>query len=158
MTATTERQLTGRQVLAITVSAFSVIIAVNVLLAVKAVRTFPGLEVENSYVASQTFDAERAAQAALGWTLDYGYGEGRLTLAFRDRNGQPVRARDINALIGRRTEAAEDKTPVFTYADGRFTAPVTLGKGRWMILLTARAADGTLFHQRLDLFVKGQGA
>ena len=47
------RELTGGKVLAITVSAFAIIIGVNVLLAFKAVSTFPGLEVENSYVASQ---------------------------------------------------------------------------------------------------------
>ncbi|MDZ4134978.1 MAG: FixH family protein, partial [Paracoccaceae bacterium] len=42
-------ELTGRKVLVITVSAFAVIIGVNLLLAYKAVSTFPGLEVKNSY-------------------------------------------------------------------------------------------------------------
>ena len=49
--------LTGRKVLLIAVVAFGVIIGVNVLMAVKAISTFPGLEVQNSYVASQVFDA-----------------------------------------------------------------------------------------------------
>ena len=62
-------EITGKHVLAITVSAFAVIIGVNVVMAWKAISTFPGLEVKNSYVASQTFDADRAAQQALGWTL-----------------------------------------------------------------------------------------
>ena len=65
-------QLTGRHVLAIAVASFGVIIGVNVLLAVNAVSTFPGLEVENSYVASQTFDVERKAQEALGWFAEAG--------------------------------------------------------------------------------------
>ena len=60
------RELTGRHVLAITLAAFGVIIAVNMVMAVKAVSTFPGLETPNSYVASQRFDRDRAAQAALG--------------------------------------------------------------------------------------------
>ena len=149
------RELTGGKVLAITLSAFGVIIGVNILLAVKAVETFPGLEVPNSYVASQTFDAERAAQEKLGWTLDYRYDGGQLILSFRDRAGQPVQARDVTALIGRTTEAAEDKRPDFLYQNGDFIAPVTLQKGRWMVLLEARSEDGTRFHQRLDLFVKG---
>ena len=149
------RELTGGKVLAITLSAFGVIIGVNILLAVKAVETFPGLEVPNSYVASQTFDAERAAQEKLGWTLDYRYDGGQLILSFRDRAGQPVQARDVTALIGRTTEAAEDKRPDFLYQNGDFTAPVTLPKGRWMVLLEARSEDGTRFHQRLDLFVRG---
>lgn len=149
------RELTGAKVFAITAGAFAVIIAVNVLLAVKAVETFPGLEVENSYVASQSFDAERTAQLKLGWTLGYRYEGGQLILSFRDKAGKPVEARDVTALVGRTTEAAEDKTPAFAYANGEFAAPVDLKKGRWMILLEARAEDGTRFHQRLDLFVKG---
>ena len=149
------RELTGAKVFAITASAFGVIIAVNVFMAYKAVSTFPGLEVENSYVASQVFDTERSAQKALGWTLEHGYAGGRLTLAFRDRAGQPIEARGVTALVGRTTEAARDVTPVFTYANGIFSAPVALQPGKWMILLEAKAADGTRFHQRLDLLVKG---
>ena len=149
------RELTGRKVFAITAGAFAVIIGVNVFMAVKAVGTFPGLEVQNSYVASQTFEAERAAQERLGWTLGYRYEAGELILSFRDAAGQPVEARDISALIGRTTEAAEDRRPAFTYRDGDFRAPVDLAKGRWMVLLEARAEDGTRFHQRLDLYVKG---
>ncbi len=59
-----EREFTGRHAAAVFVGAFAVIIAVNVALAVSAVRTFPGLEVANSYVASQEFNARRAAQEA----------------------------------------------------------------------------------------------
>ena len=55
-------ELRGRHVGAMFVAGFGIIIAVNILLAVKAVGTFPGLEVANSYVASQSFDARRKAQ------------------------------------------------------------------------------------------------
>lgn len=149
------RELTGAKVFAITASAFGLIIAVNVFMAYKAVSTFPGLEVANSYVASQAFDAERNAQKALGWTLEHGYADGRLTLAFRDTAGAPVEAQALTALVGRTTEAAQDVTPVFTYSSGVFSAPVALAPGKWMILLEAKAADGTRYHQRLDLLVKG---
>lgn len=73
MTRFDGKPLTGRHVLAITLAAFGVIIAVNVLMAVKAVRTFPGLEVANSYVASQSFDRDRAVQTALGWRVEADY-------------------------------------------------------------------------------------
>lgn len=149
------RELTGRKVFAIIASAFTVVIGVNVLLAFKAVSTFPGLEVANSYVASQSFDTERAAQNALGWTLEHGYAGGRLTLAFRDRTGVPVRVEGLTALVGRTTEAAQDVVPEFAYTGGVFQADVALPPGKWMILLEAQAADGTRFHQRLDLLVKG---
>lgn len=149
------RELTGRKVLAITIGAFGVIIGMNVLLAVKAVQTFPGLEVPNSYVASQVFDAERVAQEKLGWTLGYRYEAGELVLSFRDRTGRPVEARKVSALVGRKSMAAQDQRPAFTYRDGDFVAPLALDPGAWMILLEAQAEDGTRFHQRLDLFVKG---
>ena len=59
------RELTGKHVLVITVGFFGVIIAVNLLMAYKAISTFPGLEVSNSYVASQKFNSyiEKAEQA-----------------------------------------------------------------------------------------------
>ena len=149
------RELTGRKVFIITASAFAVIIGVNVVLAVKAVSTFPGLEVKNSYVASQTFEADRVAQEALGWTLTQTYADGRLTLTFDDRAGQPVKVAALNVLVGRTTEAADDIRPEFAYAGGAFSAPMELGPGRWMLLVEALAADGTRFRQRLGLFVKG---
>lgn len=148
------RVLTGRMVLAVTVSAFALIIGVNVLMAYKAVTTFPGLEVGNSYVASQAFDAERRAQQALNWTLAQEYRPGTYRLVFTDRSGNPAPVRDVTATIGRSTEARDDVTPVFVADGGTFTAPVTLPKGKWMVLMYAHAEDGTLFHKRLDLTVR----
>ncbi len=148
-------ELTGRKVFAITASAFAVIIGVNILMAVQAVRTFPGLEVKNSYVASQRFEAERAAQQALGWTLSDQYGNGELRLSFRDADGLPVRVERLSATIGRTTEAASDMVPDFAWRNGDYVAAADLGPGKWMVLLEAFAADGTRFHQRLDLFVSG---
>lgn len=149
------KPLTGRKVLAITVSAFAVIIGVNVLMAFKAISTFPGLEVPNSYVASQVFDAERKAQDALGWTLTESHEDGILRLAFRDREGLPVQVERLAAVIGRTTDSAQDLRPDFRWQNGDYIADAPLGPGKWMILLEAYAKDGTRFHQRLDLIVEG---
>lgn len=148
-------ELTGRKVFAITASAFAVIIGVNVLMAVQAVRTFPGLEVKNSYVASQSFEAERAAQEALGWTLTETYDDGEFRLSFRDADGLPVKVERLSATIGRTTEAASDIVPEFAWRNGDYIATADLAPGKWMVLLEAFAADGTRFHQRLDMFVSG---
>jgi nitrogen fixation protein FixH len=148
-------ELTGRKVFAITAAAFGVIVGVNVLLAVKAIGTFPGLEVANSYVASQTFDADRAAQERLGWQLSEDYRDGRLTLSFTDTRGQPVRVADLSVLVGRTTVASEDRRPEFAWTGKGFAAPVALGQGRWLVRVEARAEDGTVFRQRLTLYVKG---
>lgn len=144
------RELTGRHVLAITLAAFGVIIAVNMVMAVKAVSTFPGLETPNSYVASQRFDRERAAQAALGWTVTPEYNGRELTLLVRDAQGNPARVRSLTATVGRPTHVREDQTPRFIYENGIFRAALTLAPGIWNINVTAEAWDGTVFRQRID--------
>lgn len=150
-------EITGRKVLVFTVSAFAVIIGVNLLLAYKAVSTFPGLEVDNSYVASQTFDADMAAQKALGWDLatQYDSAAKALRLTFTDAAGMPAPVAELKVLVGRTTEAADDQNPVFTSDLGVYSAPLVLNPGKWMLHVEAFAADGTLFKQRIDLFVKG---
>jgi nitrogen fixation protein FixH len=149
-----QRELTGRMVFAITAGAFAIIIGVNVLLAVKAVRTFPGLEVQSSYVASQTFDSERRAQEALGWHFSHSYENGVLRIGITDSAGAAVEVREPTALVGRTTEAKDDLRPEFRGRAGRFEAPLALAPGRWMVMFEARAADGTLFRKRFDILVK----
>lgn len=148
--------ITGKKVLAIAVVCFGIIFAVNFWLAYSAVSTFPGLEVENSYVASQNWDKERAAQLALGWTLkpEYDADREQLRLTFTDRDGLPARITDVAVLVGRPTEAKDDQTPKMQRDEGTFVAPVKLAPGKWMLHVEARAADGTMFRQRIDLFVK----
>jgi nitrogen fixation protein FixH len=150
-------ELTGKHVLAITVAFFGVIIAVNTVLAVKAVSTFPGLEVENSYVASQTWDKEMAAQKALGWQLaeDYDEAAKELLLTFTDSAGQPVQVKSLKVLVGRPTEAKDDTYPDFTQEAGVYVAKVPLAPGKWMLHVEAVAQDGTLYRRRIDLRVEG---
>ena len=147
-------ELTGRKVFAITVGAFAVVIAVNATLAYQAVATFPGLEVRNSYVASQSFDADRAAQLQLGWTLVTAYDAGQLRLTFRDAAGLPASVRDLNVLVGRTTEARDDTRPKFQQQGGQFIAALELQTGKWMMQIEAFAPDGTAFRQRIELMVQ----
>jgi len=150
-------EFTGRKMAIVMVSFFGVIIAVNFLMAYKAVSTFPGLEVQNSYVASQTFDSNRAAQKALGWTMtpDYDVAESRLYLRFTDASGQPAPLSDLSVLVGRTTEAKDDQRPEFVNAAGLWTAPLDLAPGRWLLRVNARSPDGTLFSQRVGILVEG---
>ena len=146
------KELTGKHVLAITAGAFGVVIAVNLLLAYKAVGTFPGLETPNSYVASQQFDGQRTAQDALGWIVTPDYDGRELTLMIRDAQGNPARVRSMSATVGRPTHVRDDQTPEFTYERGLFRAPLTLAPGIWNINVSAEAWDGTPFRQRIDHF------
>lgn len=149
----TTKPLTGRKVFAITASAFGVIIAVNLFMAAMAVGTFPGLETKNSYVASQKFDADRAAQTALGWRVSAEAAEGRLHLTILDAHGTPVNPASLDATLGRATHVADDRTPVFAFDGTRHSAPADLAPGNWNLRLTATAHDGTAFRQRVVIYV-----
>ncbi|MDF1669567.1 MAG: FixH family protein [Roseovarius sp.] len=146
-----EKQLTGTHVFWGFAAAFGVIIAVNLLLAWSAVKTFPGLEVKNSYTASQEFDERRTAQEALGWTVRASHHEGLLTLAIKDAQGRPVQVQSLNATLGRATHVYEDTTPEFRFDGEAYFASVLLGDGNWNIRMEAVAQDGTEFRQRVVL-------
>ena len=148
------KQLTGRHVLMIFCGAFGIIIGVNLLLAWSAVSTFPGLEVKNSYVASQQFDERKAAQEALGWTVRADAAEGEVILRFTDAQGLPVRVGALDAVVGRATHVADDIRPEFIFDGVAYVAPVPLADGNWNICLTALAENGTQFSQRVILHVK----
>ncbi|WP_378942803.1 FixH family protein [Paracoccus sp. R86501] len=143
-------ELTGRHVAAMFVGGFSIIIAVNLLLATKAVSTFPGLEVPNSYVASQSFDARRDAQNALGWTSRVNYRDGLLAIVVLDLDGNPAPIRDLTAHIGRPTEARDD---IALALDAKGRVAVDLAQGMWRLDLAGHADDGTPYQRAIPLKV-----
>jgi nitrogen fixation protein FixH len=147
--------ITGRTVFLGFAGAFGVIVAVNVTLAVTAVSTFPGLEVANSYVASQSFDADRRAQEALGWSVAASVGASGLALVITGRDGRPADVASVAAVVGRATERADDQAPTLVFDGTAWRAPLVLAPGSWSLWLTARAADGTPFRRRLTLYVRG---
>lgn len=154
MTQTKETKITGWHVLGVFVLGFGIIISVNLTLAFNAVRTFPGIEVKNSYVASQSFDRDRAAQEALGWEVGAAIEDDALVLRI-EKNGRPVEASIEAATFGRATSVAADQTPQFAFDGQAFVAPIKAGPGNWNLRLKARAADGTLFSQRIIVRAKG---
>ena len=106
-------EITGRQVAVFTVGAFGIIIAVNLVMAWKAVSTFPGVEAPNTFVASQEFDIRREAQERLGWTVAPLHEGGRVKLAITEAladkkivmvpmggGGLDVRSMDMNQFLG----------------------------------------------------------
>jgi nitrogen fixation protein FixH len=146
-----ERKITGRQVFFGFAAAFGVIIGVNLVLAYSAVTTFPGLEVKNSYVASQEFDIRKAAQEGLGWHVEADHADGLLWLHITDDADKPVEVSTLEATVGRATHVFDDQTPDFRFDGKAYFAPVTLGEGNWNIRMKATSEDGTLFQQRVVL-------
>jgi|28_taG_2_1085356.scaffolds.fasta_scaffold00009_74 nitrogen fixation protein FixH len=147
------REFTGRHALMVFVGAFAVIISVNLALAFNAVKTFPGLEVKNSYVASQEFDVRRTAQEALGWSVYASAQDGQVKLEITDRDGKPVEVAKLSATLGRATHVKDDQKPDFQFDGQAYVAPADLGPGNWNIRMVARAMNGTEFTQRVILHV-----
>ncbi|NHF72645.1 FixH family protein [Paracoccus sp. 12-3] len=143
------KPLNGRRFLVIFVGLFAVIIGANLVMAVQAVRSFPGLEVANSYVASQQFDDARSAQQALGWLVEPRYDNGLLTLKISDGQGLPAPVQALRVTVSRPTQKRDDVTPEMRYSGGLWMADVPLAPGAWVVHLEAEAPDGTAFRQRL---------
>lgn len=150
-----KREFTGRHMAMVFFGAFGVIIGVNLFMAFSAVRTFPGLEVANSYVASQKFDERREAQEALGWTVSAKAVGGLVILSITDAQGGAVRVAKLDATVGRATHVKDDMTPDFQFDGTAYVAPVELRRGNWNIRMVAISDNGTQFSQRVILHVKG---
>ena len=146
---TGHKPLTGRGMLTVFLSLFGIIIGVNIVMAVTAVRSFPGLEVANSYVASQNFDRERAAQQSLGWRAEPVYENGQLSVKISDAQGLPAPVQALNITVSRPTQKRDDVSPEMRYLSGLWVADLTLQPGAWVVHLQAEAPDGTIFRQRL---------
>jgi len=149
-----KREFTGWHMLGLMVGGFGIIITVNLIMAWNAVATFPGLETPNSYVASQKFDAERAAQMALRWDATAKIENGVLTVAILDADGEPVEAEVTRAILGRATYTKEDSEPAFTWNGIVLTAPVDAHQGYWNLRVELIAPDGTLFRRRFPITAK----
>lgn len=148
------REFTGYHMLGLMIGGFGIIIAVNLTLAWNAVATFPGLETRNSYVVSQQFEADRAAQNALRWNVSAAMEGGTLTVAILDHTGAPVQAEVVRAILGRATHTGEDSNPEFTWNGSALTAPVAATEGYWNLRLELIAPDGTHFRRRFPITAK----
>ncbi|MCA0044415.1 FixH family protein [Celeribacter litoreus] len=149
------REITGKHVLIWTVSAFAVIIGVNVFMAVQAVKTFPGLETANSYGVSQTFNRDKEAQEALGWAVEAIDDQENLYVYIRDEEGNPVEVAEISGTLGRATTVAQDQDPEFVFNGEAYVAQTgVLDEGNWNFRMVATALDGTAFNQRIVIHVK----
>ncbi|WP_176598073.1 FixH family protein [Sphingobium sp. 15-1] len=137
------RRFTGWHMTAILVAFFAVVIAVNMLMATIAVRSFGGTVVENSYVASQKFNgwlAEARAQRRLGWqdkvTMDAAR-HVRLTLT--DAKGAPMAGGGVMAVAQHPLGRAPDLSLAFhEMAPGVYASDRALPLGRWQIRFDLR--------------------
>lgn len=132
---------TGRHMWMLALGFFGVIIAVNIGMATVAMRSWTGLVVDNSYVASQDFEEKRLAheaQTAAGWHADFSYGEGTARLAIVDKANAPVDLGTVTLLLNRPVGGHDDQTLTLTAdAEGAYSAAVALPEGLWEATVTA---------------------
>ena len=156
MTATQKEAgaFTGRHMLLTMVAFFGVVIAVNVGLAVLSSRTWTGLIVPNTYIASQEYQEKLDAlhaQQALGWVAELSYVDGVVRLSCFDRSGLPVGLGEVTLALSRPVGTIGDQTLVLVPAGaGLFEAAIDLPAGAWDAMVTSETAAAGSFelHQR----------
>ena len=98
-----EKGLRGVHVLWMVVGFFALIIGADTYFIIRAVNTFPGEQVRNSYVLGLDYNREieeRARQTELGWTAEAGIvdkGKAELVVRFADREQSPVTGLHVEA-------------------------------------------------------------
>jgi nitrogen fixation protein FixH len=105
--------LRGVHVFWITAAFFGVIFVVDGVFIARAVGTFPGEDVPNSYVQGIDYNqtiAQRAVQKQLGWTAEVGFGDRSprtLIVRIMDASGSPVSDLDVRVftrIVGKSSE------------------------------------------------------
>lgn len=150
-------EFTGWHMLAIMVAFFGVIVSVNMTMAVFAGRTWTGLVVKNSYVASQNFNEEIAAakaQKARGWQSTLTYRDGVISFKLEDRDRQPIIYDDLTLFFGRPAfEQSDGSVKLRHVGGGRYRAEHALAAGTWALKVVG--ANGNLAYRRDSrLFVR----
>lgn len=153
------RPFTGGHMLAVMVAFFGVVISVNVLLAVVANTSWTGLVVENSYVASQEYNAKLAAtraQAALGWHGSLALTRDEVRYALTDGQGKPVRMDAVSVAFRRPVDDREDHAVKLKSVEpGVFAAPHALRDGAWIVEVDADAGLPHPYRETRRILVVG---
>lgn len=155
MSATTSRR-PGWWYPYIFVAVFVVVLAVNIVMAMSAVKTFSGLQTEDAYDKGLVYNhvlAQAKAQERLGWTVDAEViphdpsnsqrHDADVTVTYTDKAGQPVGGLSVKADLVRPTQAGHDlhvdlveKTP------GQYVALAPLDlPGQWEVSVVARKGE-----------------
>lgn len=150
-------EFTGRHMLLLLVAFFGTIIAVNVLLAVLADRTWTGLVVENSYVESQEFNskiAEAREQAALKWHGALSVRQGSIRYGLASADGTPVRLDGVVVHFRHPAyESADFAVRLDKQAAGEFSAGHAVPDGAWIVEVDADAGRARPFRDIYRILV-----
>jgi len=156
-------RLTGRKMLAFMVGFFVVVAGANAVMMIAAIRTMPGVEVKSAYETSQRFNGEIArmqSQADRGWQADAKLlragPDAALTLALRDRAGNPVAGLAVEARLEHPATRQEDHAATLREtAPGDYEARITaVHGGNWTLAITATRGEEQVFTSRSRIVLK----
>lgn len=137
---------------------FGVIIAVNLLMATFATRSWTGLVVKNSYVASQTFNESAEAfrrQEALGWHGEFAFDGAAISYRLVATDGEDVTAQSVELTFRRPAHETEDHTVILTrFDDGDFRAAHPLGNGAWVVEVAADTGLDLLWRKSFRISIE----
>lgn len=155
-----EHPLTGWHMLAIVLAFFGVIVGVNVVMAVAATSTFPGLVVTNSYVSSQHYNELLAAareQDAAGWKHTLSTADGVLKFHLATASGAPATDLSVTAHVGRPSTTRADRNMALVYNGVSYEAGEALPPGWWEVDIDARRGSELVFRRTEELLIEPPG-
>lgn len=130
------RRFNGWHMTAILVAFFGVVIAVNMVMAVFATRSFGGTVVDNSYVASQNFNQWLEAarqQSDLQWVEAVARSGDRVAITVDAPDG-PLSGAVIAGIATHPVGAADEVALTFAETDdGAYRSNEILDAGRWLV-------------------------
>ncbi len=154
----TSGTFTGWHMLGIMLAFFGIIIAVNVTMAYKAIHSWSGLVVANSYVASQEFNEKAETgkeQAALMWQSRAAYENGVLEFVIADRDGKAIFLTGGTVEFKRPVGDVQDTKATFTRgAGGSLSTPVELADGAWIMEVNADAGLDDPYRHIIRVLIK----
>lgn len=155
-----KRGFTGWHMVAVMSLFFGTIISVNLVMAWNASRSWSGLVVENTYVASQRFNGK----VAEGRAFEASGIKGQLTTEpgviryVLTRNGEPERKIDkVIAVLKRPVEEHEDlRVELHPRGEGAFVLNQELKPGQWIAAVTAMVGDAVVHRHTIRFIAEGR--
>jgi nitrogen fixation protein FixH len=152
------KPLTGRMVFFLLLGFFGVVIGVNVVMMMLAIRTLPGTEVDSAYSASLAYQNEIAAardQNGRNWHVDAQVerapnGGASLRVEARDDDGWPLPGLTFQGRFERPTDRRADQTVELAETGAgiyRGSAPL-IAPGQWVLVLQGNVAGRRMFLSR----------
>lgn len=152
----TEGEFTGWHMLTIVLLFFGTIISVNIFMATKAIQSWTGLVVKNSYVASQQFNEKldaSHAQAQLQLKVSLTYKDGSLILMLANKHDVPVALEDVQISLSRPIGVKLDRTLKLSQIEAGYAIVEEIPPGVWNVVIHALMPGQPDFNYRARLVI-----